>query len=52
MSNQFEGKPSFLIIGIEYNQACDIGKHYKQNAILWCGNDCIPKLELLKYNQN
>ncbi len=46
-SNEWEKEYSFLIIGIEYNNACDIGKKYNQTAILWCDNDCVPNLILL-----
>jgi hypothetical protein len=46
-SNEWEKEYSFLIIGINYDDACNIGREYNQNAILWCNNDYIPKLILL-----
>lgn len=46
-SNKWEKEYSFLIIGIDYNNACEIGILYNQTAILWCNGDCIPKLLLL-----
>ena len=46
-SNEWEKEYSFLIIGINYDEACEIGKKYNQTAILWCDFDCIPKLILL-----
>jgi hypothetical protein len=45
-SNEWEGEPSFLILGIGRDDATEIGILYKQNAILWCGNDCAPQLIL------
>ncbi len=46
-SNEWEKEYSFFIINIDYNSACDIGRKYNQNAILWCNDNCIPQLILL-----
>jgi hypothetical protein len=46
-SNEWEKENSFLIIGIDYNNACVIGKKYNQNAILWCNKECVPNLIIL-----
>jgi len=46
-SNEWEGEPSFLFIGMNLEKAKEIGKKYEQNAILWIGEDAIPKLILL-----
>ena len=46
-SNKWEKENSFLIIGIDYNNACVIGKKYNQNAILYCNKECVPNLILL-----
>jgi hypothetical protein len=48
-SNKWEGEPSFLFLGMDLETAKEIGKKYEQNAILWIGEDFIPKLILLNY---
>jgi len=44
----WDGEKSFLIFRISEKQACEIGKEFKQNAIVWCDKDAIPQLLLLK----
>ena len=44
----WDGEMSFLIFGINENQASEIGKEFEQNAIVWCDKDAIPQLVLLK----
>ena len=44
----WEGEPSFLILGISLNDAKKIGIKYAQNAFVWCDENCIPELVLLK----
>ncbi len=46
-SNTWEKEYSFLILGIEYNNACEIGHKYNQTAILWCNYECMPNLIIL-----
>jgi hypothetical protein len=46
-SNEWEGEPSFLFIGMNLEKAKEIGKKYEQNAILWINADAIPQLILL-----
>jgi hypothetical protein len=41
------GEESFLILGISREEACELGKTFKQNALVWCGRDAIPQLILL-----
>ena len=47
-SGEWEGEPSFLILGISKNSAEALGKRYQQNAIVWCDDDCTPELLLLR----
>lgn len=35
---------SVLILGIDEKNACDLGRHFEQNAIVWCGSAAIPHL--------
>lgn len=44
----WEGEPSFLVLGISINDAKKLGIKYKQNAFVWCGENCIPELILLR----
>ena len=39
---------SFLIFGLDLETAKAIGIKYEQNAIVWCGEDAIPRLMLLR----
>lgn len=39
---------SFLGIGLSFEQAIHVGRHYAQNAIVWAAQDCVPKLVLLR----
>jgi len=41
-------EPSFLALGLPLETAKQLGQNYRQNAILWCGGDAIPKLILLR----
>jgi hypothetical protein len=39
---------SFLITGLSLNAARSLGQQLHQNAIVWIGNDAIPRLILLR----
>ena len=39
---------SYLAIGISREQACELGRKYQQNAIVWIGPDAVPELVLLR----
>ena len=39
---------SFLALGLGYEQAVHIARHYGQNAFVWVEEDCVPKLILLR----
>ena len=45
---EWEGEPSFLILGISKEEAIEKGKEFKQNALVWCNKNCIPQLILLR----
>ncbi len=39
---------SYLAIGIPREKACELGRKYRQNAIVWIGSDAVPELVLLR----
>lgn len=39
---------SFLAVGLTFKQAVHLGRHYRQNAIVWIADERIPKLVLLR----
>ena len=45
--NSWPGEPSYLVLDIDRQSAILLGKKYRQNAILWCGRDAVPRLLLL-----
>lgn len=47
-ANEWPGEPSFLVLGLSLEAARTLGTQLKQNAIVWCGPDAIPKLILLR----
>ena len=47
-SGEWEGEPSFLILGISKKSAKELGTKYRQNAIVWCDTDCMAELLLLR----
>lgn len=44
----WEPEPSWFAGGLEHGQACDLGRRYGQDAIVWIGPDVIPMLVLLR----
>ena len=42
------GEPSFLALGVSRFDACELGKKYGQNAIVFSGLDAVPRLVLLR----
>ena len=42
------GEESLLVLGLELQEAREIGIKYGQNAIVWVGQDVRPKLVLLR----
>ena len=47
-SGEWDGEPSFLVLGISLLEAKTVGKKYRQNAIVWCDEKCIPDLVFLR----
>ncbi|EIM98553.1 hypothetical protein WQE_23533 [Paraburkholderia hospita] len=47
-SNEWPGEPSFLGLGLTLDEARKLGAEHGQNAIVWCGEDAIPQLVLLR----
>jgi hypothetical protein len=45
---QWDKEDSFLILGLEIDQAKTLGVKYEQNAIVWCTHEAIPELILLR----
>jgi hypothetical protein len=46
--NQWPGEPSYLVFGLTLEASKTLGARFEQNAIIWCGIDCIPQLILLR----
>lgn len=44
---EWPAEASFLAIGLSRAQACDLGRKYRQNAIVWIDADAVPELVLL-----
>ncbi len=44
----WQSEPSYLVLGVTLDQARAIGQELHQNAIVWCGADCLPALILLR----
>jgi hypothetical protein len=42
------GEISFLVLGMSQDFASDVGNQFGQNAVVWCGEDAVPQLVLLK----
>ena len=47
-SGQWSGETSVLALGLNLDTAKSFGVEFLQNAIVWAGNDAIPKLILLR----
>ena len=47
-SNDWPPEPSFLVLGLDRAAACDLGRRWEQNAIVFAGPDAIPELILLR----
>lgn len=42
------GEPSVLALGVNRVTACELGRRHEQNAVLWMGEDAVPRLLLLR----
>jgi hypothetical protein len=45
---QWPGEPSYLVLGLQLEEAKAMGTQYRQNALVWCGDDAVPQLILLR----
>lgn len=46
--NDWPGEPSYLVSGLSRDEASALGRRHEQNAIVWCGEDAVPELILLR----
>jgi hypothetical protein len=44
----WDPEPSFLALGLSFDQAGELGRALRQNAIIWVGADLIPSLVVLR----
>ena len=42
------GEESLLVLGLDRDEACVLGRRLAQNAILWSDRDAVPRLVLLR----
>ena len=42
------GEDSLLVLGLDRDAACALGRSLEQNAILWSDRDAVPRLVLLR----
>lgn len=47
-SGSWPAEPSFLVMGLDQEQARALGDQYEQNAVLCCDWQAIPRLVLLR----
>jgi len=46
--NGWPAEPSFLVLGLEFDEARELGNRWQQNAVVWAGADAVPRLLLLR----
>ena len=47
-SGEWQGEPSFFVLGLSKEKSEGLGSEYRQNAIVWSDHQCIPELILLR----
>ncbi|MFO1396955.1 MAG: DUF3293 domain-containing protein [Burkholderiales bacterium] len=47
-SHRWPGEPSYLVFGLKLDAARTLGRELGQNAIVWSGDDAVPRLILLR----
>ena len=47
-TGQWPAERSYLAFGIDADAAWELGRHFKQDAVVWMGKDAIPQLLLLR----
>lgn len=48
-SSQWPGEASFLVFGLTLEAARILGNQLEQNAIIWSGDDAVPRLVWLRW---
>ncbi len=48
ISGPWPAEASFLVLGIARHDACRLARAFDQNAIVFCGENCIPELVMLR----
>jgi Protein of unknown function (DUF3293) len=46
-SNDWPGEASYLVLGLLFDEAIELGKRFEQNAVVWSNTDACPQLCLL-----
>jgi hypothetical protein len=47
-TGQWAGEESVLVLGIDLETACAVGRAFQQHGIVWSGADAIPHLVMLE----
>ncbi len=47
-AGKWPAERSYLAFGIDADAARELGRHFKQDAVVWIGKDAIPQLLLLR----
>lgn len=47
-SGKWKVEPSFLVLGVSLEEAKELAEKHRQNAVIWCENDAVPQLILLR----
>ncbi len=45
---EWPAEKSFFALGLQLDEAKEIGRHFEQDAIVWVGADAVPQLILLR----
>ncbi len=45
---KWPGEASVLVFGLSREASRALARKYEQNALIWCGNDAVPELVLLR----
>jgi hypothetical protein len=47
-TGQWAGEESVLVLGIDLQTACAVGRAFKQHGVVWSGADAVPHLVMLE----
>jgi hypothetical protein len=48
-SNEWAPEVGCFVEGMDIDTAVEWGRAWEQNAVIWCGADAIPRLQLLRW---